>query len=126
LVVDARSVAAAPAASLPPGVEPRDLDDHGALLNAYREAHVCVLASHGEAFGLVLVEALACGTPAVASGDAAGPEITPFTFAGDDELPRVILEAATATPQECRRLAERFSLDRCLDAHEALYREAMR
>ena len=36
-------------------------------LAAYREAHVCALASEGEAFGLVLVEALACGTPAVGS-----------------------------------------------------------
>ena len=34
-----------------------------------------VLTSQAEAFGLVLVESLACGTPVVASTDGAGPEI---------------------------------------------------
>ena len=122
LIVDARTGIAAD------GVEPRDLDDHAALLAAYREAHVCALASRGEAFGLVLVEALACGTPAVASDDAAGPEIVDTTFSGDDPhaLARAILEAAGTPPEACRSRAERFGLDRCLDAHEALYRAALR
>ncbi len=107
------------------GIEPRDLDRHDALLAAYREAHVCALASQGEAFGLVLVEALACGTPAVASDDAAGPEITPDTFsgAGPRALAAAILAAAEgADAAACRARAERFSLERCVDAHEALLR----
>ena len=122
LVLDRRADVAAD------GVELRDLDDHAALLAAYREAHVCALASEGEAFGLVLAEALACGTPAVASDDAAGPEITDHTFAGDDPraLAAAILDAAGADPATCRARAERFSIDRCVEAHEALYREALR
>src|SRR5881394_4129814 len=48
-----------------PFVELRDLDDRAALATAYREAHVAALPSWGEAFGLVLVEAMACGTPSV-------------------------------------------------------------
>ncbi len=110
------------------GVELRDLDDHAALLAAYREAHVCALASEGEAFGLVLVEALACGTPAVASDDAAGPEVTDTTFTGDDPhaMAAAILDAADQDPQACRARAELFSLDACVSAHEALYREALR
>jgi glycosyltransferase involved in cell wall biosynthesis len=123
LVLDARS---GPLAS-GDGVELRHLDDHPALLAAYREAHVCALASEGEAFGLVLVEALACGTPAVASDDAAGPEVTDTTFAGDDPaaLAAAILAAADRDPAACREQAERFSIDRCVAAHEALYREAV-
>ncbi|HEV2813062.1 MAG TPA: glycosyltransferase family 4 protein [Solirubrobacteraceae bacterium] len=126
LVLDARAATAV--GPLPAGVELRDLDDHTALLAAYREAHVCALASEGEAFGLVLVEALACGTPAVASDDAAGPEITGTTFAGDDPqaLATAILDAASEDPRACRERAERFSLDRFVDAYEALYREALR
>ncbi len=121
LIVDRRSRVAGD------GVEPRDLDDHAALLAAYREAHVCALASRGEAFGLVLVEAMACGTPAVASADAAGPEVTGFTFdGGAAALARTILEAAEQPAAEARAGAERFSLDRCVAAHEALYRELAR
>lgn len=123
LVLDRRSGVAAE------GVELRDLDDHRRLVAAYREAHVCALASEGEAFGLVLAEALACGTPAVASDDAAGPEITDTTFAGDDPraLARALLDAAAnADPAACRARAEHFSIDRCVAAHEALYGEAAR
>jgi glycosyltransferase involved in cell wall biosynthesis len=122
LVLDRRTGIAAD------GVDLRDLDDHDALLAAYREAHVCALASEGEAFGLVLVEALACGTPAVASGDAAGPEITDTTFDGDDPkaLARAILEAADADPKACRARAEPFDVEHCVSAHEALYRQALR
>ncbi|HEX8086635.1 MAG TPA: glycosyltransferase family 4 protein [Solirubrobacteraceae bacterium] len=122
LIVDGRNDIEAP------GVERRDLDDHAALVAAYREAHVCALASEGEAFGLVLVEALACGTPAVASDDGGGAEVTDTTFSGDDPaaLATTILEAAGREPAECRARAEYFGLDRCLDAHEALYREVLR
>ena len=110
------------------GVELRDLDAHRNLLAAYREAHVCALASRDEAFGLVLAEALACGTPAVASDDGGGAEITESTFSGDDPraLARVILDAAGQDPAACRARAERFSIERCVAAHEALYREATR
>ena len=123
LVVDRRSPAAGE------GVEARDLDDHAALVAAYREAHVCALASEDEAFGLVLVEALACGTPAVAADDGSGPEITDTTFTGEGPraLAAAILDAAAnLDPQACRARAERFSIERCVDAHEALYREALR
>jgi phosphatidylinositol alpha-mannosyltransferase len=41
----------------------------------YGSAWVCALPSQGETFGLVLVEALACGTPVVAADDAALPEL---------------------------------------------------
>src|SRR6185503_434110 len=44
------------------GVEHVDMTDLPAL---YRRAWVSVLPSWGEAFGLVLAEALACGTPVV-------------------------------------------------------------
>jgi len=106
-------------------VELRDLDDRGALAAAYREAHVGALPSWGEAFGLVLVEAMACGTPSV------GPTAELYdrpglgeAFAGDDpaELAAALERAmASADPRACRARAEDFSAGRCADAHERLY-----
>jgi glycosyltransferase involved in cell wall biosynthesis len=45
------------------------------LRERYRAADVFVFPSHYEGFGLVLLEAMACGLPAVASGASAGPDV---------------------------------------------------
>jgi glycosyltransferase involved in cell wall biosynthesis len=105
-----------------PGVEHRDLDGHEHLVAAYREAHVTALASEGEAFGLVLAESLACGTPAVAAADGGGAEVATRTFDGTaGGLARAILDAAGEDASACRVRAERFSLARCAAAHAKLY-----
>jgi glycosyltransferase involved in cell wall biosynthesis len=57
------------------GVELVDVDDRAALVEAYRSASVTALPSVDEAFGLVLVESLACGTPAVGRRSGAIPEV---------------------------------------------------
>ncbi|WP_205698124.1 glycosyltransferase family 4 protein [Conexibacter sp. SYSU D00693] len=120
-----------------PGVEVRDLDERAALVRANQEAWVAALPSVGEAFGLVLAEALACGTPVVAADrealpEVAGDERTGRLFAGDDPgaVARALLEALElardpATAVACRRRAERWGTERCADAYEALYRELL-
>jgi D-inositol-3-phosphate glycosyltransferase len=40
---------------------------HDLLATYYRAADVCIVPSHAESFGLVALEAAACGTPVVAS-----------------------------------------------------------
>ena len=72
-LVPARPRGGALAAALEaPGVELVDVDGEDELVRRYSAASVTVLAAEAEAFGLVLVESLACGTPAVAGTDGAG------------------------------------------------------
>jgi glycosyltransferase involved in cell wall biosynthesis len=95
------------------------------LPDVYRRAWVSVLPSWGEAFGLVLAEALACGTPVVGSDLHGIPEVLGGDdrigrlFDGDDPraLARALLEAIElardpATAAACRARAVTFSPDR--------------
>jgi glycosyltransferase involved in cell wall biosynthesis len=120
-----------------PFVELRDLDDRAALANAYRHAWVSALPSINEAFGLVLAEALACGTPAVAADRGGMPEVlgghddVGATFEGGARELAAALAHAIAlhddpqTPGRCREQAQRFSTDATTEAYIALYEELL-
>jgi rhamnosyl/mannosyltransferase len=105
---DARLVLSRPgdraaADSLPgiEGVELRDVDDREALAGAYREAWVSALPSYSEAFGLVLAEALACGTPVVGSNLDGIAELIDTRFGGSvimGYLSTLYVARNTATP----------------------------
>ena len=125
------------ATGIPPGIELDDLDDRARLAAAYRRAWVSVLPSIGEAFGLVLAEALACGTPGVGTRDGGIPEVLDRPeigrlFDGDEPqaLAAALLEALElaadpGTAPACRARAEELSIDRCVDSYVALYREVI-
>ncbi|MTD43101.1 glycosyltransferase [Conexibacter sp. W3-3-2] len=121
------------AGRLPDGVEERDLDDRAVLAAANREAWVAALPSVGEAFGLVLAEALACGTPVVGTAAGAIPEVVDrdgigALFDGDDPRELAValrtaldLAADPATAARCRERALELSTDRTTEAYLALY-----
>ena len=67
------------------------------LVELYRRASVTALPARAEAFGLVLVESLACGTPVVALDEGGPREIV---------TPEVGALAATAGPDDLRRAIE--------------------
>jgi phosphatidylinositol alpha-mannosyltransferase len=133
---DARLILSAPAPA-GPGVEVRDLDGDAALAAANREAWVAALPSWGEAFGLVLLEALACGTPVVGSDREAIPEIVDRPeigrlFSGDEPqaLADALLEAlelsqAPGTAAACRARAQEFSWAQTTERYVALYDEVL-
>jgi glycosyltransferase involved in cell wall biosynthesis len=115
------------------GVEVRDLDDRDALVRANREAWVAALPSWGEAFGLVLAEALACGTPVVgAQAEVVGGVDTGRVFDGDDSgglasllLQTLELASDPATAAACRERAGRWSVEACAEGYERLYSELL-
>lgn len=130
-----RDAAAAAELARRDGVVLADLDGHDALLDAYRSAWATVLPSRGEAFGLVVAESLACGTPAVASADAGSREVLEggdgvgVLFDCDDpaQLASAMdaaleLGADPAAQARCRDHAAAFDQGRAVARHLDLYR----
>ncbi len=91
---------------------------HGAALaRAYAGSDVFVFPSLTDTFGLVILEALACGTP-VAAFPVTGPkdvlaEADGMIGAVDTDLRRAALRALDADRDACRAHAERFSWRDC-------------
>lgn len=89
------------------------------------------LINFDEPFGLSVVEAMACGTPVIATRRGSMPEIIEDGVTGFlvDDLPGAIAaieRADTIDRAACRRaVADRFSVDRMADAYIALYRRIL-
>ncbi|HEV2570080.1 glycosyltransferase family 1 protein [Sphingomonas sp.] len=81
-----------------------------ALAGAYAAANVFVFPSRTDTFGLVMIEALACGTP-VAAYPVSGPidVLTERVGAMRDDLGRAIIEALTLDRQACAAFGAGFS-----------------
>lgn len=81
-----------------------------------------------EPFGLVMAEALACGTPVVARGRGAAPEVVTDGLTGllgesDAQLTDLCGRIGTISRAHCRQEAERrFSPQAMADGYEAIYR----
>lgn len=81
-----------------------------------------------EPFGMVMAEALACGTPVVATPRGSVPEIvrhgeTGFVVDGIDALADAVQRASEIDPAACRRDAEqRFDLPVMAAGYERVYR----
>jgi glycosyltransferase involved in cell wall biosynthesis len=84
--------------------------------------------TYPEPFGLVMVEAMACGTPIAAFGVGAVPEIVEqgvggFWVAPGERLDDAVQSAVQLDRRQVRQSAvERFDFRRMVDAYERLYR----
>lgn len=109
--------------------------DFAALAALYRSATVSVLPSLDEAFGLVMVESLAAGTPVVGADHGAIPEIIDDDAIGRRFAPGDVtqlvgaLKAAIelsddpATAERCRQRAQRWSWSSVGPRLEGIYAE---
>ena len=84
-----------------------------------------------EPFGMVMIEALACGTPVVATPTGSVPEIvsdgvTGFLRSTEAELVEVLPRLGELSRQACREAVRtRFSVDRMVDDYLRLYRDVL-
>ncbi|MET4622819.1 glycosyltransferase involved in cell wall biosynthesis [Arthrobacter sp. 2762] len=84
-----------------------------------------------EPFGMVMIEALAAGTPVIATPRGSAPEIiddgaTGFLRDGIRELADALCQARTLDRRNCRNTAEtRFSTERMTFEHLQLYKEVL-
>ena len=90
-----------------------------ALTQCYAAADVFVFPSRTDTFGLVLLEALACGTP-VAAYPVVGPKDILADAAGhvgaiNEDLREAALAALGADRNACRVHAERYSWEACAE-----------
>jgi phosphatidyl-myo-inositol alpha-mannosyltransferase len=122
---------------LPEGAEWVDVAAADSLARAYAEATVTVNPAIAEAFGLVLIESLAAGTPVVADESGAGPEIVVdssgrlFRPDDPDDLARALAEAIAlagdaGTAAACRERAADFEWGRVVERYEDVYERVVR
>ncbi|BBX95101.1 glycosyltransferase family 4 protein [Mycobacterium lacus] len=84
-----------------------------------------------EPFGIVMIEAMACGTPVVALRGGAVPEVVVDGVTGlvcdrVEDLPAAMERARTFDPHACRRhVAANFDVARFGSAYERIYRRAL-
>ena len=80
------------------------------LASAYAGADVFVFPSKTDTFGLVMIEALACGVP-VAAYPVTGPVdvLTPETGAMDEDLDKAIAEALSRDRDACAAYGKTFT-----------------
>jgi len=102
----------------------------------YQAADLVVLPSVAlEGFGLIMLEALACGTPVVATAESGASDVLGLLEpswlvdeASPEALARVIsraLDYVAGDPtvrERCRAHAEAYSWDRMAEKHEGIYR----
>ena len=80
-----------------------------------------------EPFGMVMIEAMACGTPVVAFPEGSAPEVvidgeTGFVVDDVDEMAAAIARLGEIDPARCRAsVAERYAVDVVAAAYESAY-----
>jgi glycosyltransferase involved in cell wall biosynthesis len=80
-----------------------------------------------EPFGLVMTEAMACGTPVIAFPEGSAPELvldgeTGFVVEGEQEMAAAVTRLGEIDPERCRESArERFDVASVAEAYEQAY-----
>ncbi len=106
---------------------------HSELPPIYADAKGFIFPTQmSEAFGLVAIEALAAGTPVIASSNGAMPEVvndgeTGFLADSVDEIKAAMEKIDSISREHCRRVAEqRFSSDRVVAEYLTTFEKVLK
>jgi glycosyltransferase involved in cell wall biosynthesis len=84
-----------------------------------------------EPFGMVMIEALVCGTPVIAFAEGSAPEIvtdgrTGFLVGDEEAMARAVGRLGEIDPDRCRSaMAARYAVDLVVGAYESAYRRML-
>jgi glycosyltransferase involved in cell wall biosynthesis len=114
------------------GIEYLGEVSHGTKVELLQDARATLFPIEWEEpFGLVMIEAMACGTPVIATNRGAVSEVIDNGRSGIivesyREMPDALAAADALDPLECRRyVEERFSPERMVRDYVRAYREAI-
>jgi len=85
-----------------------------------------------EPFGLVVIEAMACGTPVIAYPNGAVPEVvedgkTGFIIKNVNEMAKAIKNVDKINREDCRKRVEKhFTIERMIDSYEKVIKKLLR
>ena len=105
---------------------------HELKIKKMQEAKTLILPSKmNEPFGLVAIEAMACGTPVICTRDGALPEIvidgvTGFICDTEEQMIEAVGKIHEINPLECRKRAEQFSKKIMAENYVKLYQKIMK
>jgi glycosyltransferase involved in cell wall biosynthesis len=98
------------------------------LFSYYQKAKALLVPiMWSEPFGLVMVEALACGTPVIAFNRGSAPEIIEngrngFIVEDVDQMVEALRKVHNISRRECRRtVEEKFTTAKMVDGYEAAF-----
>jgi len=99
----------------------------------YRGAKALLLPVHWEEpFGIVMIEAMACGVPVIAYRMGAIPEvieegITGFVVENEDAMAEAVKKAESLNRSACRKeVEERFTIRKMTEGYEKVYRDILK
>jgi len=100
------------------------------MINLYKNAKAFLFPIQWqEPFGLVMIEAMACGTPVIAFKKGSVPEVvvngkTGFVVNNEEGMINAIKKIDQINRKQCRKhVEEKFSLEKMIDGYEEIYRE---